>query len=121
MAPLGVEDVLKLMGANLRTNVKERKRGKFSGKDNLYIHFEAKKKKLKKEIHTKEMKIKRDVLSELDISECDFSISDSTVEMISELFKELEVLKLAKSEFLTDISMNAIARDLNQLHTLDIR
>ena len=72
--PLGLEDVLKMMGANLRTNLKERTKGKYSGKDQHYLHLQSKQKKMKAQINSKKVEPKQNVLQELDISECDFSI-----------------------------------------------
>ena len=121
VVPLGLENVLKLMGTNLRTNVKERRKGKYSGKDQLYLHIQAKQMKMKSKINLKKTQPKNDTLHELDISECDFTISDSTVEEIAEVFSQLKVLKLAKNESVTDLAMIAIAKQLKHLHTLDIR
>ena len=116
---LGPENVLKLMGANLRTNVKERKKGKYSGKEQLYLHVQSKENKIKLKINKNQPR--KDSLTELDISECEFSIADSTIEKIVEVFKGLTVLNIGKNVSLTDQSMKAIAKNSKYLHTLDIR
>ena len=116
--PDGLEDVLKMMGTNLRTNVKEKKKGKFSGKDQLFLSMKSKQIKLKTKLRRNSAPAT--FLSELDISEGDFTINDSTVEKITDTFKNLEILNVSKNPSLTNCSMKAIARDLKHLHTLDM-
>ena len=118
--PIGLEDVLKMMGSNLRTNLKEKKKAKYCGKDQLYLHIRSRQMKLKTQNKSKKINPKKKFLSELDISECDITIQDETIEKITEVFTHLEVLKLSKNICLTNQSVKAIASSLKHLHTLDM-
>ena len=118
--PVGLEDVLKMMGINLRTNIKQKRKGKFSGKDQLYLHIKSKQIKLKTETKLRRNSSTKNALRELDISECDFTINDSTIEKITDAFRHLEVLKLSANPSLTNSCLAVIARDLVHLSTLDM-
>jgi hypothetical protein len=118
--PLGLEDVLKIMGTNLRTNIKEKTKGKFVGKHQLYLNIKSKKMKLKAQRNLRKIHPKQKYLSELDISECDFTINDSCIEKITNTFRHLQILNISKNGSITNQSLKAIARDLPKLHTLDL-
>jgi hypothetical protein len=118
--PLGLEDVLKIMGTNLRTNINEKKKGKYAGKEQFYLHIKSKKMKMKEQINSRKFKQTQHYLSVLDISECDFTINDSTIEMITNTFRHLKMLNISKNVSITNQSLKAIARDLPKLETLDL-
>ena len=111
-----VEEILKLMGAGLRTNIKEKKKSKYLGKDNFYHYIQNKQMKIKL---SKKPNTKIHVFKKLDISKCN-SIRDSNIKRIVEVFKDLEILKLAENNLITDESMKSVARNLKKLKTLSI-
>ena len=105
-----------MMGEVLRTNVKEKKKSKYLGRDHFYHYIQNKQMKLKS---SEKRNMKRQVLKELDISSCN-SITNSSVQRITEVFKDLKILKIGENSLLDDESMKSIARSLKKLHTLDI-
>ena len=105
-----------MMGEVLRTNVKEKKKSKYLGRDHFYHYIQNKQMKLKS---SKKRNMKRPVLKQLDISNCN-SITNSNVLRIAEVFKDLEILKIGENNLLDDESMKSIARNLKKLKTLDI-
>ena len=58
-------------------------------------------------------------LLEIDISGCDMIGDESIVNFVS-VFRHLQVLKVRNNANITDNSLKSIARDLKDLHQLDI-
>ena len=112
-----IEDILKLMGTGLRTKMKNRRKAKYQGKDKFYLYIQNKQMTRKS---PKKVNIKKNVLKELDVNNC-HTLKDSNIMKITEVFKDLEVLKVCNNKLLTDESMKSVARNLCHLKSLDIR
>jgi hypothetical protein len=57
---------------------------------------------------------------ELDITECDFTINDSTIEKITNTFRHLKILNISKNVSITNQSLKAIASNLPNLQFMDL-
>ena len=109
-----LEDVLLNMSKGLRTNLKERTKAKYQGKDKLFDVM-----KRKGESRKRRSKKRFKNLLELDLNGC-HQVTDDNIESLTGVFKYMEILRLGSIPGLTDNSMKSIAIELKQLHTLDI-
>ena len=120
VSALDPEDLLRTMGSQLRTNVKEGKKSEYRGKEDFSLSLEASAKKFNMNKRKQVLSSFKYGLKEIDISGCK-SISEETVIRLIEVFNNLEVLRIGENPLISNICMKEIARKLRKLLTLDIR
>ena len=104
------------MGKGLRTNLKERTKAKYKGKDQLFNSL--RKKESSKKRTNQNLRIRS--FQKLDLNGCT-NLNDDNIECLVTVFKNLQVLKIGDLPSIGDLAMRAIAVNLKQINTIDIR
>lgn len=110
-----MENVLLTMGKGLRTNLKEKTKAKYKGKDQLFDTLKRKESSQKR--YNKTLKFRS--FQKLDLTGCT-KLMDENIELLVCVFKNLQVLRIRDLPSIGDIAMKAIAVHSKEINSVDI-
>ena len=105
------------MGKGLRTNLKDRTKAKYKGKDQL---FDVMKKKESSSRKKSGNLYRFKEFLEVDLTNCT-KLKDENIDLLARVFKKIQKLHVGGIINLTDITMKSIAINLKEMNTIDIR
>ena len=103
------------MGKGLRTNLKEKTKAKYKGKDQLFDTLKRKESSQKR--YNKTLKFRS--FQKLDLTGCT-KLMDENIELLVCVFKNLQVLRIRDLPSIGDIAMKAIAVHSKEINSVDI-
>ena len=111
------------MGKGLRTNLKKRTKAKYKGKDQLFESLQMQRGENSKRSPSKlktvgNLRFKN--VAVIDLHGCG-KVTDDNIEILTSVFKHLEVLRIGNNSDISDKSMRSIALNLKFLRSIDIR
>ena len=108
------------MGKGLRTNLKERTKAKYKGKDQLFDVMKRKESASSSSRKKTGNSYRFKDFVEIDLTNCS-KLKDENIDLLVRVFKSIQKLNISGIVNLTDITMKTIAINLKQMNTLDIR
>ena len=108
----------------MRTNLKKRTKAKYKGKDQLFESLQTLQRGENSKRSPSKLKTAGNLrfknVAVIDLHGCG-KVTDDNIEILTSVFKHLEVLRIGNNFDISDKAMRSIALNLKFLRSLDIR